>query len=267
MQDHYNKIILIGAVAKYVDVLTDPNGRPISEVTLAGSEETTGSDGKPRTLTWYHRFFLPGADPAWVARTFPKGMVVEVHGSIHPYREVLEGKSRTEVVIKASTLYSADASPEDLLLDRYGSPRLKGATNILCVVGHLGRKPEIKTAANGNAYCFFPLHMFTSSLFDKGNSNTVFQEVQVACWGSTAQAIAAFELGERILVVGKLVHERWQSPEGEPLKMSRIMADDVLQGDDIDAFLTRLHLAPSSEPEETSQDDENDVASSRNLAK
>ncbi|GEM49765.1 single-stranded DNA-binding protein [Deinococcus cellulosilyticus] len=253
----FNLIVLVGAVAKYVDVLTDPHGRPISEVTLAGTQQIPNSDGSTRTLTWYHRIFFPDADPAWVGRTFVKGLGVKVRGSIHPFREVLDGKTRTELVVKATTTFEVDAPPENLLLDRYGSPRLKDAVNVVCVVGAVAKKPEIKTAANGNPYCFFPVHLFTSSLYDSEGTQQVFQELQVACWEETAEVMAEFEFGERILVVGKLVHDRWQSPEGEPLKTSRILADEVKKGDDIDAFLDWIQKGAPAEPEAAPEEQQN----------
>lgn len=99
-----------------------------------------------------------------------------------------------------------------------------GFGNDITVVGNLVRDPELRYTASGAAV------LDSAIAWNKkdrdGNEETSFFDF--VAWNDLAENIgASLSKGDRVVVVGTLVQESWETKEGEKRSKVRILADEV----------------------------------------
>ena len=78
------------------------------------------------------------------------------------------------------------------------------------IIGHLGRDPEMKTAATGTAYC-----KFSVAVSEKYNGNESTEWFNCTAFGKTAEACAQYlQKGSQVYIEGKVSARAWQPKDG-----------------------------------------------------
>lgn len=95
--------------------------------------------------------------------------------------------------------------------------------NLVVVIGHLGRDPELRHTGTGTAVCNFSLA--TSETWG-GEKKTTWHNV--TCWKGTAEAAAKYlTKGSMVCVVGSIEIQEYQTKDGTQKQKTVIQARDV----------------------------------------
>src|SRR5690606_15990322 len=101
--------------------------------------------------------------------------------------------------------------------------------NTTTVVGNLTRDPEVKYTKNGKAYCRFSVahnHRWRNNQTQEWDEKVSF--VDAIAWGSTAENLAdSLGKGDRVIVLGRLDLEQWETDQGEKRSKLAIVAEAV----------------------------------------
>ena len=94
-------------------------------------------------------------------------------------------------------------------------------SNTLTVVGNVGDDPELRFTNSGTALAKFSLAVYAGK--DKDSS-----WFDVTVWGQLAENVAeSVTKGQRVMVLGRLEQQRWETPQGDKRSKVAIVADDV----------------------------------------
>lgn len=101
--------------------------------------------------------------------------------------------------------------------------------NEVTLIGNVTREPEIRFTKSGTALAKFGL-AHNERRFNK-ESNDWDEQVHffdIACWKSLAENVGkSISKGDRIVVVGRLDHQTWESEEGDKRSKVEIVANEV----------------------------------------
>src|SRR5438128_6607243 len=101
--------------------------------------------------------------------------------------------------------------------------------NAVTLVGHLGRKPELRYTATQAAYALLSVATNETS-FAKGQKPQERTEWhRIVTWGRTAAVCAQhLDVGRQVLVRGQLRTRSWTDPQGAQRWSTEVLADRVI---------------------------------------
>jgi len=100
--------------------------------------------------------------------------------------------------------------------------------NKVFLIGNIGKDPELRNTAGGNAVC--SLSVATSNrVKDKdGNWTEATEWHKVVVWGVTAENVAKYtKKGSKVHIEGRLQTRKWQNKEGVDQYTTEVVADQV----------------------------------------
>lgn len=99
--------------------------------------------------------------------------------------------------------------------------------NKVHLIGNLGREPEMRYTANGNAVTNFPLAVSRSYM--KGDVRSEETEwVSVVTWNKLAELLGQhLQKGRKVYVEGRLATRSWEQ-DGQKKYRTEVVADHVL---------------------------------------
>ena len=97
--------------------------------------------------------------------------------------------------------------------------------NTLTIIGNLTHDPELRFIQNGTALT--KLGVAWNYRSQQGNENVSF--FNVTCWGELGENVANSNLvkGSRVVIVGRLDQNSYETKEGEKRSTVQIIADEV----------------------------------------
>ncbi|HWG84728.1 MAG TPA: single-stranded DNA-binding protein [Deinococcales bacterium] len=220
-----NHVYLFGAVARDPELKYSPNGTAILTLTVAGEDNVTGSDGRPRVLPWYHRVSLLGRQAESMAEQLKASDPVFVEGSLD-YRqwETPEGQRRNQVSVKAQRVEGGQPGnrQEVTVRDTGGGVRLTNAFNEVTLVGNLTRDAELRYTPSGDAVTTLGLAVNESWKDRTGNWQEKVHFIDVSLWRDLAEAAAELKKGDPVFITGRLVNESWTDREGNKQNKTKV---------------------------------------------
>ncbi len=99
--------------------------------------------------------------------------------------------------------------------------------NLVQIIGNLGRDPEMRFVANGNAVVNFPVAVSRS--FGSGEERKEETEwFNVVAWGKLAeQANQYLQKGRKVYVSGRLATRSWDDNEGVKRYKTEVIANEI----------------------------------------
>jgi single-strand DNA-binding protein len=98
--------------------------------------------------------------------------------------------------------------------------------NLVLLLGHLTRDPELRTTPSGQAVCQFGLGVNRRRKNGDRPETPVF--VEVVAWGPQAETVATYcPKGRAVFVEGRLQLDRWETEGGERRSRLKIVAHRV----------------------------------------
>lgn len=95
--------------------------------------------------------------------------------------------------------------------------------NTITVMGNVGRDPELRVTASGLQVCTFSV-ADTTGKDDK--KTTVWHDIKV--FGEQAENVAGHvSKGRRVVVIGRLIKEKYTNKDGDEKMKVEVIADDV----------------------------------------
>lgn len=125
---------------------------------------------------------------------------------------------------------------------------MSAGVNKVILVGRLGRDPEVRFGASGNAVCNFSLAINERQKDKEGTWQDVVEWVNCVCFGKTAENCGQYlAKGKQAYVEGKLSTREWQDKEGNKRKTTEVVAFTVVfLGDGGGAGKTQRSSAPAA---------------------
>lgn len=100
--------------------------------------------------------------------------------------------------------------------------------NSVQLMGHLGRKPELKTIASGKTLANFSIATSEYHYDDKGEKVTETQWHNVTAWGKLAEIADKYlDKGSEVLLQGKLVYNTYEDKNGQKRTSAEIWANEL----------------------------------------
>src|SRR5437870_2578358 len=101
--------------------------------------------------------------------------------------------------------------------------------NAVTLVGHLGRKPELRYTATQAAYALLSVATNEPSLPKRQKAQEHTEWHRIVTWGRTAAACAQhLEVGRQVLVRGRLRTRSWTDRQGIQRWSTEVLADRVI---------------------------------------
>ena len=99
--------------------------------------------------------------------------------------------------------------------------------NSITIVGNLTRDPELRHTANG--FSVADIGVAVNRRFErKGQQVEEVSYFDVTCWGSLGENVSSsLGKGTRVIVMGRLEQQRYETREGEKRSSMKIIADEV----------------------------------------
>lgn len=98
--------------------------------------------------------------------------------------------------------------------------------NVICIMGRIVHKPELRTTASGVSVANFTVAVDRSRADADGNRQTDF--IDVVAWRGTADFVSKwFDKGSMIAVNGSLQTRSYEDKQGNKRKAFEIVADAV----------------------------------------
>lgn len=101
--------------------------------------------------------------------------------------------------------------------------------NEVTLVGNITRDPEVRFTKNGTAIAKFGL-AHNERRFNK-ESNDWDEQVHffdITCWKSLAENVgASLAKGDRVVIIGRLDHQTWETEEGDKRSKVEVVASEV----------------------------------------
>ncbi len=101
--------------------------------------------------------------------------------------------------------------------------------NAVTLVGHLGRKPELRYTATQAAYALLSVATNETSLARGQKPQERTEWHRIVTWGRTAAACAQhLDVGRQVLVRGRLRTRSWTDRQGVQRWSTEVLADRVI---------------------------------------
>lgn len=222
-----NHVRLAGAVAKPPELRYTPAGLAVLEVTLAGDDHITGSDGELRALPWYHRVTLFGAQAERYAELAP-GIALLVDGRLD-FRswdsDTGERRNALDVVgLRAELLDTLGRGGEAFVSDAKDQPRLVDAINEVTLIGNTTRDAEQRATSGGHSLTGFGVAVNERFRPKGGEDQEKVHFVEVRAWRDLAERCSGLSKGAAVFVQGRLVTDSWDDESGKRRFSTRVEA-------------------------------------------
>lgn len=98
--------------------------------------------------------------------------------------------------------------------------------NRICLVGRLGKDPEMRQTQNGVTNCTFPLAVYRARKDANGERQTDW--FNVVCWRATADFVGKyFHKSDRIGIVGTVQNRSYVAQDGSKRFITEVIAEAV----------------------------------------
>ena len=204
-----NTVHYVGSISKELELKYTPGGLAILELTVAGKEIITKSDGTAKTSVFYNRCKCFAKYAEALAGSFRQGDIVSVQGRLEYSAWDKDGEKRStvETVISSIQTLTGRFITDD---DSRGQPVLQGGINFVTIGGNLTRDAELKYTPSGNSVT--QLSIAVNERYGEGSEKVGFFELQA--WGELAETLAEGAKGQGIIGVGHLVNDAWTDKDG-----------------------------------------------------
>ena len=206
-----NQVHYIGSITQNPEMKYTPNGLAILELTVAGKELLTKSDGTPGTNVFYNRCKCFGKYAEALADNLQKGDVVNLWGRLEHrvWDQDGEKRSTVETVIETIHTLSGNFVIED---DRRGQPVLKDGFNRVTLGGNLTRDAEHRYLPTGNS-----VTRLTLAVSERYGAKAADEKVgyfDLQGWGELAESLAEGSKGQGVIGVGRVLNDAWEGKDG-----------------------------------------------------
>ena len=124
----FNKVFLLGRLARDPEIRYTQNGSAIANMTVATDESFTGSDGNKVERTEWHRVTVFGKAAENCGNYLGKGSLVHVEGSLQTRKwQDQNGQDRYTTEIKAQRVQFLDRRDQDGGQQRQGRQQTRGS--------------------------------------------------------------------------------------------------------------------------------------------
>lgn len=225
-----NHVRLAGAVARPPELRYTPAGLAVLDVTLAGDDHVNGADGEPRTLPWYHRVTLFGAQAERYAELRP-GVALLVEGRLD-FRswDSDEGERRNAldvVGLRAELLDMHGRGDAPLVVDAKEQPRLVDAVNEVSLIGNTTRDADLRETSGGHPWLAFGVAVNERFRPKGGEDREKVHFIEVRAWREKAERHGDLVKGTAVFVQGRLVTDSWMTEEGTRRWVTRVEAGRI----------------------------------------
>lgn len=206
-----NQVHYIGSITQAPELKYTAGGLAILELTVAGKETVTKSDGTMSTSVFYNRCKCFGKYAEALADSLQQGDVVDIQGKLE-YRDWDkdgEKRSTVETVIGAIQTLSGNFVTED---DRRSQPILVDGLNSVTLGGNLTRDAEHKTLLTGNSVT--RLTMAVSERYGAKADDEKVGCFDLQGWGELAESLAEGGKGQGVIGVGRVLNKSWDDKDG-----------------------------------------------------
>ena len=115
------------------------------------------------------------------------------------------------------------------------------ALNKVMLIGNVGRDPEMRYTANGNAVTTFSIACNRNYSSPEGERKEETEWFTVVTWNKLAETCSQFlQKGRRAYVEGRLHTRSWDGPDGQRRYRTEVIANTVL-------FLDKAQATPLPE--------------------
>lgn len=99
--------------------------------------------------------------------------------------------------------------------------------NTVCITGHLGKDPEIRSTSGGTTVMQFNLAVSERRKIN-GEWDDYTHWVPVTMFGSRADSVSKFlHKGSKVGITGKLNYSQWQNKDGENRHKLEVVANEI----------------------------------------
>ena len=99
--------------------------------------------------------------------------------------------------------------------------------NKVMIIGNLGRDPEMRFTANGQAVANFSVACNRRYTTREGEQRDETEWVRVVCWGRQAEIAGQYlQRGSQIFVEGRLQTRSWEDQQGQTRYMTEVVANN-----------------------------------------
>lgn len=100
--------------------------------------------------------------------------------------------------------------------------------NKVMLIGNLGKDPEMRYTANGNAVTNFTMAVSRSYGTQEGRREET-EWFTVVAWNKLAEFLGQYaQKGRKVYVEGRLTTRSWDGPDGQKRYRTEVVADQVL---------------------------------------
>ena len=204
-----NTVHYVGSISKDPELKYTPGGLAILELTVAGRETLTKSDGTAKTSVFYNRCKCFGKYAEALVDSFRQGDIVSVQGRLEYSSWDKEGEKRStvETVVSSIQTLTGRFVTDD---DSRGQPVLQGGINAVTIGGNLTRDAELKYTPAGNSVT--QLSIAVNERYGEESEKVGFFDLQA--WGELAETLAEGAKGQGVIAVGHLLNESWTDKDG-----------------------------------------------------
>ena len=204
-----NTVHYVGSISKEPEMKYTPGGLAILELTVAGKETLTKSDGTPKTSVFYNRCKCFGKYAEALSDSFRQGDIVSVQGRLEYSSWDKDGEKRStvETVVSSIQTLTGRFVTDD---DSRGQPILQDGINAVTIGGNLTRDAELKTTPAGNSVT--QLSIAVNERYGEESEKVGFFDLQA--WGELAETLAEGAKGQGVIGVGHLLNESWTDKDG-----------------------------------------------------
>ena len=204
-----NTVHYVGSISKEPEMKYTPGGLAILELTVAGKETLTKSDGTPKKGVFYNRCKCFAKYAEALSNSFRQGDIVSVQGRLEYSSWDKDGEKRStvETVVSSIQTLTGRFVTDD---DSRGQPVLQGGLNTVTIGGNLTRDAELKTTPSGNSVT--QLSIAVNERYGEGDEKVGFFDLQA--WGELAETLAEGAKGQGVIGVGHLLNESWTDKDG-----------------------------------------------------
>ena len=98
--------------------------------------------------------------------------------------------------------------------------------NKVMIIGNLGRDPEMRFTANGQAVANFSVACNRRYTTRDGEQRDETEWVRVVCWGRQAEIAGQYlQRGSQVYVEGRLQTRSWEDQQGQTRYMTEVVAN------------------------------------------
>jgi len=99
--------------------------------------------------------------------------------------------------------------------------------NKVMIIGNLGRDPEMRFTANGQAVANFSVACNRRYTTRDGEQRDETEWVRVVCWGRQAEIAGQYlQRGSQVYVEGRLQTRSWEDQQGQTRYMTEVVANN-----------------------------------------